>query len=124
MEVVMRVPPPNIPQNPTQLLKTKAPVSKTFVSKAQTGLPSKPQLSLGSLPISHGELKELASDLKNGLIDKEEANSRFVKTVINNSIRNSLGEKDREQLIHDIRDFFSSDEDFVQNLAKNLSDLT
>lgn len=119
----MRVPPPNIPQNPTQLLKTKAPVSKAFVNKIQTGPPSKAQASLGSLPISKGELNDLASDLKNGLIDKVEANSRFVKTVINNSIRSSLGEKDREQLIHDIREFFASDEDFVQNLAKNLTDL-
>ena len=119
----MRVPPQNIPQIPTQLLKTKAPVSKLFASTVQTGPLSKAQVSLGSLPISNGELKELASDLKNGLIDKAEANSRFVKTVINNSIRSSLGEKDREQLIHDIREFFANDEDFVQNLAKNLTDL-
>ena len=121
MEVVMRVPPSNIPLNPTQLSKTKAPGNK-FVNKPDNSVVTK-RSSLGSLPISNSELKELASDLKNGLINSEEANSRFVKTVINNSIRKSLGEKDREQLIQDIKEFFANDQDFALKLAKNLNDL-
>jgi hypothetical protein len=119
MEVVMRVPPPHVPLNSTQLLKTQTPVGKRFKSTLSTAATKRS--SLGSLPISNAELKDLALDLKNGIIDKEEANNRFVKTVINNSIRKSLGEKDREELIQDIKNFFANDPDFVTELAKNLS---
>jgi hypothetical protein len=118
---MVRVPPPNVPLSPAQLSKTNATATKAFVGVQKKSQTVKSGPVLGSLPISNTELKELAADLKNGVIHKEEANSRFIKTVINNSIRNSLGEKDREQLIHDIRTFFANDPDFVQDLAKNLN---
>lgn len=73
-------------------------------------------------PISRSELASLAEDFKNGVIDREEANKRLVRTVINNSIAGKLGEKDREQIIHCIQEFFSADPNFQAELAKNLND--
>lgn len=72
--------------------------------------------------IPRTELTQLALDLKNGVIDREEANRRFVAAVIDNSLRNKLGEQDREKLMLDIQEFFSNDQDFVKKLAKNLHD--
>lgn len=73
-------------------------------------------------PISRSELASLAEDFKNGVIDREEANKRLVRTVINNSIAGKLGEKDREHIIHCIQEFFSADPNFQAELAKNLND--
>ncbi len=72
--------------------------------------------------ISRDDLVALASDFKNGVIDREEANKRFVAAVIDNSLKNKLGEQDREKLMEDIQEFFANDQDFVQELAKNLHD--
>lgn len=85
-------------------------------------------------PISRNELVSLAADFKNGLIDTKEANKRFIKTVVNNSIGgklgekdreqiiSSLGEKDREQIISYIREFLSADPNFETELAQKLKD--
>ncbi len=84
--------------------------------------------SIGKTPaaksaiVSRAELVSLASDLKNGVIDRDEANRRFVAAVIDNSLKNKLGEQDREKLMEDIQEFFANDQDFVQKLAKNLHD--
>lgn len=76
----------------------------------------------GSLPISRSELVSLAADFKNGVIDREQANKRFIQTVINNSIAGKLGEKDREQIIYYIKEFFSADPNFETELAQKLKD--
>lgn len=78
--------------------------------------------SLNSMPISKSELASLAADYKNGVIGKEEANKRFITAVINNSIAGKLGEKDREEIIDCLREFFSSDPNFEAELSKNLND--
>lgn len=122
----MHISRPGVSLHPTQAPKTKATAStstKPFLGKSPISPSAKTKASLGSLPISQAELNSLAADLKNGLIDKEEANNRFVMTVINNSIGNKLGEEDREHLIHKVRELLAGDDDFVQKLANNLGNL-
>ncbi len=94
--------------------KTAAFNSKVSSSKASLNK---------STIIPRDQLLSLASDFKNGLIDREEANKRFVAAVVDNSLKNKLGEQDLKKIMEDIEDFFSNDQDFIQKLAKNLQDL-
>lgn len=73
--------------------------------------------------ISRQELMALATDLKNGLITRDEANHRFVNTVVNNSVKGRLSERDLEKIKSDISEFFATDPEFLRNLEKNLSAL-
>lgn len=73
--------------------------------------------------ISRQELLQLASDYKQGLISRDQANNRFIGTVINNSLQGKLSEKDCKKLIDEIAEFFSQDPEFLENLGKNLSAL-
>lgn len=124
MEVVMRITnhQVSIPADIKSLDKKVSGKNKSqasFQAKTKPGnLSSAAQSSL----ISRQELMTLAADFKNGLISKEEANKRFVAVVINNSLKHKLGEQDREKLMSDIQNFFSSDQDFVQKLTKNLKE--
>lgn len=93
-----------------------------FSSRVETSTAAKPTLSKDS-PISHEDLSALARDFKNGLIDKEEANSRFVSAVVDKSVPGKLSEKDREVMTKDIAEFFSDDPEFMNKLQKNLRDL-
>jgi len=70
--------------------------------------------------VSREFLITLASDYKNGLIDQAEANSRFVSTVVHNALNDKLDEQDKEKLIADISEFFAQDENFLNELTKNL----
>lgn len=76
-----------------------------------------------SWSIRHEELMALASDFKNGLINREEANSRFVNAVVEASVQGKLAEKDRQAMTKDIADFFADDRDFMNKLQKNLRDI-
>ncbi|MCA9507352.1 MAG: hypothetical protein KC505_02895 [Myxococcales bacterium] len=102
--------------------KSPAQKSSTAVFKAKSGSAGRAALSKSSI-ISPEQLNKLALDLKNKVIDREEANRRFVATVIDNSLRNKLGEQDREKLMMDIKEFFSNDQSFIDKLTKNLHDL-
>lgn len=98
--------------------RTSLKVGRSPVSMAKQVAVAKKDAS----PISRSELASLAEDFKNGVIDRDEANKRLIRTVINNSIAGKLGEKDREQIIHCIQEFFSADPNFQAELAKNLND--
>lgn len=76
-----------------------------------------------SSPIRQEDLMALAKDFKNGLIDKDEANNRFVSTIVNGSIDGKLSEKDREVIAKNIAAFFSDDPEFMNKLQKNLKQL-
>ncbi len=103
-------------------LDKKSGVSKgATVFSPKSSAVAKPVQAKSSF-IPRTELTQLALDLKNGVIDREEANRRFVAAVIDNSLRNKLGEQDREKLMLDIQEFFSNDQDFIKKLAKNLHD--
>ena len=86
-------------------------------------LQSAKKTSVETSIISHQELVALASDFKNGLIDKEQVNERFVNAVIEKSVDGKLGERDRQSMTKDIADFFADDPDFMNKLQKNLRDL-
>jgi len=73
--------------------------------------------------ISREKLLALASDLKNGHIDREQASERFVEDVVNNSLDDKLSPKDKEDLSKAISDFFKDDQDFIFALEKNLINL-
>ncbi len=73
------------------------------------------------VPISREELLALAQDVKNKSIDSKEANERFVKTVVENSLKGKLGEEDRNNMVRDIERFCADDPEFVNNLIDNLS---
>lgn len=98
--------------------RTSLKVDRSSITNSKQGAIAKKEAS----PISRSELASLAEDFKNGVIDREEANKRLIRTVINNSIAGKLGEKDREQIIHCIQEFFSADPNFQAELAKNLND--
>ncbi len=74
--------------------------------------------------ISREDLLALAADLKNGRIDRDEASTRFIERVVDNSLDNKLSDKDKELLTQAINNFFADDQDFVRSLEKNLSSLT
>jgi hypothetical protein len=74
--------------------------------------------------ISREDLLALAADLKNGRIDRDEASSRFIERVVDNSLDNKLSDKDKEVLTQAINNFFADDQDFVRSLEKNLTNLT
>jgi hypothetical protein len=94
--------------------------SGKFFEKTKTSKKNDNKTTGLNAPISKQDLFSLAADLKNGTISREEANDRFIATVINNSISNKLSTKDCEKLVNDIRDFFAQDPDFLKNLEKNL----
>jgi hypothetical protein len=73
--------------------------------------------------VPYQELISLASDLKNGLIDRDKAKDRFVSMVTNSFIQDKLSNKDKEKMIEYISQFFSHDPSFMIELEKNLSNL-
>lgn len=95
----------------------------TFSSRMEPSNPAKKAASSTS-PISRETLMALASDFKNGLINKEEANNRFVSAVVDGSLQGKLGQKDCDAMAKDIADFFSDDQEFITKLQKNLRELT
>lgn len=102
--------PPHTSLNPRDSVDKKKAGRAPWKPITQNKVPQNSLIGKGSsLPITRDELSALAEDFKNGTIGREEAHNRFLMTVINNSIRNKLGEKDREQLIHDIKEFFAND---------------
>lgn len=115
------------PQNPRPT--SHAVETKPAAKGAQSVLLSRParnnsakQANSKSM-VSRDVLTAIATDLKNGVISREQANGRFVAAVIDHSLKGKLGDEDREKMISDIRDFFADDQDFSQKLAKNLHDL-
>jgi hypothetical protein len=109
--------PPLITAQKKEQVKTE---KKSIIESQRVNLSKKE--ACGPVPISRGELASLAADFKNGLINRDEANKRLITTVINNSIGGKLGERDREQIIHYIKEFLSHDPNFEADLAKNLID--
>ncbi len=75
-------------------------------------------------PLNKEVLLSLAADFKNGLIDKEQANERFVSAVIDGSVSGSLSKNVREAMTKDIANFFADDPEFMNKLQKNLRDLS
>jgi hypothetical protein len=99
---------------------TQATTSKeTFLGNMQ-GCMSIEEKDVHPALISRRELLSLASDLKRGLIDCDKAHNRFIGTVVHNTIKDKLSEKDKEKLIGDISQFFLHDPDFLKELEKNL----
>jgi hypothetical protein len=84
-------------------------------------LPKNSSVNQATPLVSRAFLETLAEDYKKGIIDSKEANSRFVNTVVNNSIDGRLSEKDKRELITSIADFFSQDQDFLKDLENNLT---
>lgn len=111
------------PHSPSSAVRPK--ISPHVKNTSQTGIShSQSAQNSSSLPISRDELKNLAEGLRSGAIDKAQANSLFISTVINNSLKCKLGEQDRDQLIKDIQDFLADDENFLAKLTKNLNDFS
>jgi hypothetical protein len=97
--------------------------NKTAFSPRIEGLHTAKKKSAETSLIGHNTLVELAKDFKNGYINKEQVNERFVSAVIEGSVSGHLGEKDRKSLAKDIAEFFADDPDFINRLQKNLRDL-
>ena len=115
-----------ISANPASLnLKQRVAGTDTtsFAEKIRNTRASPSKSKKSDLPISREELLALANDFKSGQISKEQAHKRFVSTIINNSIKNELGERDRQKLMEVISDFFADDKDFLQKLTQNLNRL-
>lgn len=97
--------------------------SSSFSPK--TGSPTSAKKGLSpDAPINHEQLMSLAADFKNGVIDKDEANSRFVKAVVDHSLHAKLSDKDRDAMTKDIADIFGDDPDFMNKLQTNLRNLS
>lgn len=124
----MRIQSGSVPlNNSTRITSKNRPVGdnkETTLEKTHRGARNLHKEKSRAALISREDLLSLASDLKDGRIDREEANTRFVGTVINNSIKETLSERDRERLISDISEFFSEDPDFLKSLEKHLSNLS
>lgn len=100
-----------------------SPTLKTPLEKARHSNQAENAKASAPLPISREDLLAIATDLKNGHINREEATHRFIERVVDNSINNKLTAKDKEILTNAINQFFAEDQDFVQSLEKNLANL-
>jgi len=96
--------------------KPNKPFDPQSIKTAAKSVPST------KVPIEQGELAGIANDLKQGLINKEEASNRFVAAVIDHTLKGKLGAQDQEKLKNAIQEFFANDEEFANKLAKNLKD--
>lgn len=105
------------------------PISKNFSTRKLD--PSKPKKNLGQefkaiskenkiskFLIAKEKLVSLASELKEGKINYEEANSKFVGLAIENSL--TIKDKD---LLKAVEDIFKNDPEFNNILIKNLKRL-
>lgn len=92
-------------------------------SKASTDHPKKTQGSVSTGLINRQELLALAKNLKQGLIDKDQASAQFVDNVVKTSMKGNLSENDCQRIAQDISNLFAHDQEFVRKLEKNLRDL-
>jgi len=115
----MRISPKSVSYTSPTKVNPKLIDKKGSASSSEPSLQTKNTQAL----ISRHELMKLASDLKQGVISKEEASHQFIDSVVTKSLKEKLGDKDRAQLVTDISEFFLEDQDFLRKLEKNLNDL-
>lgn len=118
----MRINPSSVSFTTSNRTKEKTPEKGTKGVASGTPIDRSHKMSESPL-ISRSEMETLASNLKNGSLDREEASNQFIGSVVNRCV-SKLGEKDRKQLILEITEFFSHDQRFLSQLEKNLRDLT
>lgn len=80
-------------------------------------------LPVSDHPISQSKLGALASDWSSGKIHYKEATNRFVDAVAH-SLKSRLSEKDYQNMVDQLTDFLISDQQFIEDLGKNLSSLS
>jgi hypothetical protein len=94
-------------------IKNKSESIKKDISSAES------KNMLGDL-INKKELMLLADKLKSGAINNQEARKSFIDLISKNAIDNNMSAKDIEEMVKDIDDFLSQDQDFLNSLINNL----
>lgn len=114
------------PNKPHIAHKEINPKSKKLSDKSlnkNIDSPVKKETAPAKLLFDKDEIVSLASDLKSGYIDKNQANESFVSSIVENSLADNLNPNDKKLMIKAIADLLKEDKHFMDQLDCSLKKL-